>query len=125
MTPSDLYAAAREAGLEAVRNLKVVPMVVGTPKSLWSNEFDTSQPTYYVEDGVCGFAWVNVKPGNSKLANWLKANGLARSDSYYGGVTVWIGEFNQSMQKKEAYARAFAKVLSDNGVRAYSDSRMD
>jgi hypothetical protein len=120
-----LYDSAHQAGMKAVVNLQVVPMIVGEETNLFSGKIDYNKPTYFVEDGVCGFAWVNVKPGNSKFANWLKKNELARSDSYYGGVTVWVSAFNQSMQKKEAYARGFAEVLRNAGINAYSQSRMD
>jgi hypothetical protein len=120
-----LYDSAHEAGMNAVSNLQVVPMIVGEETNLFSGKIDYNKPTHFVEDGVCGFAWVNVKPGNSKFANWLKKNELARSDSYYGGVTVWVSAFNQSMQKKEAYARGFAEVLRNAGINAYSQSRMD
>lgn len=78
-----------------------------------------------IADGVCGFAWVNVKPGNGQVAKRLVALGLARRDSYAGGVTVWISEYNQSMTRKEAHARAFAKVLQEAGVKAYAGSRID
>lgn len=78
-----------------------------------------------VMEGACGFAWVNVKPAYSPVAKALVAMGMARKDGYYGGVTVWIAEYNQSMARKEAHARAFAKVLAEAGVRAYAASRMD
>lgn len=120
-----LWVEAVTAGNEAVMKAKVVPMVVGTPKSLFSNEIDYSQPVEVVEDGACGFAWINVKPGTSAFAKWLKAQGYARKDEYYGGVTVWVSQFNQSVQKKEAYARAVAKVLRDAGIKAYAASRLD
>jgi hypothetical protein len=125
MNCNDLYAKADAAGKQAVYSAKVQPMIVGSAKSVFSNEIDYSKPVDFVEDGVCGFAWVNIKPGNSKFANWLKKNKLARSDSYAGGVVVWVSAYNQSMQKKEAYASAFADVLVAEGIKAYSDSRMD
>lgn len=113
-----LYREAHAAGMEAVNALEVTPMTVVDPA--------TGQK-WRVDDGVCGFAWVNVKPGNCKFANWLKKSGNGRRDSYYGGVTVWVSAFNQSMQKKEAYARAFAKVVGESGEvkSAYASSRMD
>ncbi len=121
-----MYADADEAGMAAVRKLDVVPMVVGTAKDIFSNEIDRTKPVYVVPDGPCGFAWVNIKPGTSAFAKWLVKNQMARKDSYYGGVTVWVSQFNQSMQKKEAYAYAFAAVLDGKyGVRAYASSRMD
>ena len=121
----ELYRAARDAGLAAAAACNPTPMVVGHAKSLFSNEIDYAKPVEVVADGVCGFAWIIVKPGNSKFANWLKKEGYGRPDTYYGGVCVWVSEFNQSMQKKEAYARAFARVLGHAGIKAYSDSRMD
>jgi hypothetical protein len=121
-----LYEKADFAGRDAARKCVPTPMVVGQATSLFGNEIDYSKPVEVVNDGVCGFAWVNLKPGNSQFANWLKKNGYARPDSYYGGVTVWVSDYNQSMQKKKAYADAFARVLSENGFnRCYSMERMD
>ena len=119
-----LYDLANAAGKCAVNKLKVQPMVV----QQHANIIDDSSPVineWYVADGVCGFAWVNIKPGNSAFAKWLKTKNLADKDSYYGGVTILISDYNQSMQKKEAYAYAFAKVLRHNGIKAQSYSRMD
>jgi len=83
-----------------------------------------------IPQGVCGFAWVNIKPGNHPFANWLKRNNHARKDEYYGGVTVWVSQYGQSMELKERYAHGFAEVIrdhfaSDPKFRAYSQSRMD
>ena len=50
--------------------------------------------------------------------------GLA-SKAYPTGLHFWVGLFNQSMTRKEAYASAFAKVLNEAGIQAYADSRMD
>lgn len=78
-----------------------------------------------VADGVCGFAWITIRPGNSKLALAAKKHYGARP-AYGGGLQIWVGDYNQSMEKKEAYARAFAKVLTDAGHdRVYPGSRMD
>ena len=46
-------------------------------------------------------------------------------DNYQGGLIVWVTVGNQSMQKKEAYAQAMAKVLQEGGINAYADSRLD
>ena len=128
----EILAAADVAGREAVSKMTVIPMVVGQAKSLFSNEIDYSQPTEFVEDGVCGFAWINVYPefkGNTKLGK-EERKVLERLDfskdwennkRYY----LWVRDFNQSMQKKEVYARAYAKVLSANGITASAVSRID
>ena len=54
-----------------------------------------------------------------KFVNWMKKNNIGRKDSYYGGWTVWVSDFGQSIARKENYARAFAKVLGDYGITAY------
>jgi fermentation-respiration switch protein FrsA (DUF1100 family) len=120
----ELYDRARAAGYEAVAQLNVAPMVVQKHTDPLNDNSPVVQ-SWVVEGGPCGFAWVNIKPGNCSFANWLKKNKLARSDSYYGGVTVWVSEFGQSMARKEAFAYAFAKVISEAGIRAYASSRMD
>jgi hypothetical protein len=120
-----IYDEARAAGLTAGNAHRPIPMRVVEH----TNPLDDNSPikTDYgvYNDGACGFAWVIVKPGNSKFANWLKKNEYARPDSYYGGVSHWVGEFNQSYERKGAYARAFAAVLTKHGIKAYSYSRMD
>ncbi len=121
----ELYNRAWLAGQAKATGTTPVAMVVGTPTTMFGNDLDPNKPQYYVADGVCGFAWVVIRPGNSRFANWLKKNGHGRKDSYYGGVTVWISDYNQSMQRKEAHAGAFARVLQEAGINAHSMSRMD
>lgn len=76
--------------------------------------------------GVCGFAWVNIKPGNSAFARYVKDNVHGgRSDSYYGGVSLWVAGYGQSYEQKLAYARGFVGVLEEVGIRAYAMSRLD
>lgn len=105
-----IYAEADAAGKAAVEKLNVVPMVV----QQHANQLDDNSPVvqqWFVADGVCGFAWVNIGPANKKFAKFLVAKGLARKDSYNGGISMHIWDYNQSMQKKEAYARGFVEVL--------------
>lgn len=78
---------------------------------------------YYVADGVCGFAWVQFK-GNTAWGRWASKNKIAKP-KYSGGLQIWISDYNQSMQKKEAYAKAFAETLKAHGIDASYDSRMD
>lgn len=87
--------------------------------------FDEKVAKYGNDYGACGFAWVNIKPGNSRFAKWLKANKYARSDDYCGGVTIWISVGGQSIDLKETYAIAMAKVFKDAGFNAYAASRLD
>lgn len=119
------YAAWKEAvrlGHEAVKNLEVTPMIV----EKHANPLDDNSPvvqSWFVEDGVCGFAWLKIK-GNTSFAKWAKENANWRSD-YGGGVSYWISEFRQSMQKKEAFAYAAAEYLRSLDIPVYAESRID
>lgn len=124
MNVMEVFKKADEAGKEAARNAKVVPMVVGTPTSLFSNDIDKSKPTYYVEGGVCGFAEVIFPDGRKKYVKELKKAGLVQQ-GVYKGYYMWIRDYGQSMQLKEAYAYAFADVFNEAGFKCYASSRMD
>ena len=124
-TPQEIYSEAHSAGLAAGHGCTPTPMVVGTPTTPLGNDIDYEKDTYYVADGMCGFAWVNIKPARGKFVKFLKDNDIGRKDCYYGGYTVWVSEFGQSMHRKENYARAFTSVLRENGLTAYNMSRMD
>ena len=123
MKHETLYALAHAAGLAAAERMTPTPMVVQER----ANMLDDASPvtrSWYVADGVRGFAWIIVRPGTCSFARWLvKQNKGERT--YHGGIQVWVSEFGQSMDRKMAYASAFAKALRINGVKAYSGSRMD
>lgn len=128
----NILVEADAAGRAAVAVAKVTPMIVGSAKSLFSNEIDYSQPTEFVEDGVCGFAWINVYPdfkGSTKLGKEerkvLEQLGFSKDWDNPRRYYLWVRDFNQSMQKKETYGRAYAKVLRANGIGAVCVSRMD
>lgn len=68
---------------------------------------------YHVPEGLCGFAWLIVRKGNSKFANWLKKNQLGNKDSYHGGVRVWISEHGQSYERKCKHAESMQLCLRE------------
>ena len=119
-----LLERAHLMGMDAGRRVGVTPMVVGTPTELMGNDIDYSKKTYFVEGGVCGFAGVVIKPARGKFVSYLRSIGMGYKH-YYGGYYVPVREFGQSLARKEAYAEAYAKVLSEEGMRCYVDSRMD
>jgi hypothetical protein len=121
---AEVYGEANRAGFAAGEAAKPVPMMV----SQLSNPLDDNslpKAMWHAPEGVCGFAWVNVSPGNCSFAKWLVKNKLARK-AYHGGVDIWISAHNQSMERKEAHARVMAAILKEKlGVSAYASSRMD
>lgn len=110
-----LAERAREAGLKAGIEAAPVPMHVidELRGQLWR-----------VDDGACGFAWITVKPANSSFAIWAKKNGIMRP-AYGGGVDYWVSEFGQSIDRKHAFAVAYAAVLRAAGINAIAGSRLD
>ncbi len=115
---------AHYMGMDAGRRAEVTPMVVGTPTELMGSEIDYSKKTYIVESGVCGFAGILIKPARGKFVSYLKSIGMGRKH-YYGGYYVPVRVFGQSLTRKEAYAKAFADVLKEVGMKVFVDSRMD
>lgn len=124
LSHAQLFDLADLAGRDAAEAAVPTPMIVVQR----ANPLDDNSPIVKqyepVMGGVCGFAWVVVRPGTSAFARWIKANKGARKH-YYGGMELWVSRYGQSMERKEAYAQAFAKVLRDHGVDAYAGSRMD
>jgi hypothetical protein len=80
---------------------------------------------YTIEDGPCGFGWVNIKPARGQFVSYLKKIGIGTRDSYYGGYTVYSQARTQSMAKNFAWASAFAEVLNQYGINATAHQRMD
>lgn len=119
-----VFNEANRAGFAAGEAAKPAAMIVASH----ANPLDDSsaiEKAWHVPEGVCGFAWVKVIPGSSSFAKWLVKNKLARR-AYGGGIDIWISAHGQSLERKEAHARAMAKILSEKlGVKAYADSRMD
>jgi len=116
----DRYAAlwrdATSAARTAAGAVQPVGMTVHNPST--GQRWD-------VAEGVCGFAWVTVRPATSRFARWLIKSKHARVDSYAGGARISISSYGQSMQRKEAYAQTLADSLTTAGFQAYAGSRMD
>lgn len=120
-TMKQIYDEAVAAGKAAGNADRPTPMVVRQHASVMDDDSPVTQQ-WYVADGPCGFAWVNV-PGNSAMGRYMKSIGHRKG--YPKGISYWVGDHGQSISRKEAHARAFAKVMRDNGIDAYADSRMD
>jgi hypothetical protein len=131
-----LIARAAEAGDAAFREAIPTPMVVYTPRNMMGSLMggddggaDPSKPVDFVSEGVCGTAWVNVKPGGSRFARFILSEKLGRADSYRGGVSLSLysicgDRMSQSLTRWEAAAHAVAAVLREAGIKAYGQSWM-
>ena len=121
-------------------------MIIGQAVGLFGNEI-VSGTEELVADGCCGFAWVDIYPrkseANKQFIKALKAEDMVDENkdgrnsqnpnhifdkiSYLGPVhyEYWCIHFGQSMQRKEAFCKAFVEVLERYGITAYVGSRMD
>lgn len=118
---SKIFEDAHNAGMEAANKCIPIPMVVQEHENQLDDNSEVVKE-WLVNDGVCGFAWVEIKPGNCSAAHYVKKNILQRKNAR---AIIFVNYFGQSMQKKQAYANAYASVLNNNGIKAYSYSRMD
>jgi hypothetical protein len=118
----ELYNKANQAGHEAGIAHQPRPMIFTEADIHGNPKPDAVQ--YYEPEGLCGFAWVVVKPATSSFARFLLKYKMART-GYYGGLQIWISEHDQSFERKQAHAEAMAKVLVEAGYNAYADSRLD
>lgn len=122
MTYQEIMLKAIMAGQEAGQKHQPRPMVVQEH----ANAMNDSSPVvkeWFVSEGLCGFAWVIVK--DRKFGNWLIKNGYGRRDSYAHGVNIWISEYSQSYERKQAHASAMADVFQKYGIKCYAGSRLD
>jgi hypothetical protein len=122
----EIYDACDVAGSANVECFTPTAMVVQQHENMMDDNSPVAKE-WVVPDGPCGFAWINIKPATNAFCRWLKEEGIGRQDSYYGGCTIWVSNYNQSMQKKEQYANGFVKKLRElmPNLKAYSMSRMD
>jgi hypothetical protein len=118
-----IYKEAHEAGVEAVKTVKLPQFVVGQPTTPLGNDIDYTKPTYIL-NGLCGFAWVSIFPARGSFVTYLKSKGLG-GKAYGGGYQIWVSDYGQSVDLKSAYASAFANVLQKYGIKAYGESRLD
>jgi len=115
ITVKELYEQAHQAGMKAGGVSTPAPMILK----------GSDGTVYFVEDGMCGFAWINIKPARGAFVQYLKSIDAGFPDSTYGGYSVWVSAFEQSIERKEAYAKAFSKVLADYGIKSNVGSRLD
>lgn len=120
---ASLFSVAQKKGVEAAKICTPNPMVVCQHQNPMDNNSPITEQ-WVVPDGPCGFALVNIKPGNCSFAIWLKKNGLARK-SYYKGVDIWIGDYGQSYERKMAHAIAMAVEFNSAGINSTPMGRLD
>lgn len=128
---NDIFSEAQIAALSAFHEHTPQPVVFGQAQDLFSNKIIAGTEEL-VTDGVCGFAWVNIKPARGPLVKWLKTKRIGRP-GVYGGYTLSSSEcipgtgYSQSMERKEEGCRAFVNKIREvfPEIKIWVESRMD
>lgn len=130
-----LWAEIQRVSHEALaKATPPTPMIVGSPTTPLGNDIDYTKKTWFVADGVCGFAWVVLESGRTGFAQWLLKKGYGHKEYQWGGgykgVSFWCSgagfpETRQSLELKQQVCRAVARYLNEQGIPAYSNSRID
>lgn len=115
-----LWSAANAAGYRAATACTPTPMVVG----VYDPATGEHRVVDVVEDGVCGFAYIKIRPARGPFVAWLKARNIGHK-AYNGGWEISVHDYNQSMARKAAHARAAAEVLCRAGINATAHERLD
>jgi hypothetical protein len=127
-----LAVIANDPKLYTVEDLKTIMQEAKTAAAIAAQSFldDWNASTggnQYGEPMYCGFAWVNIYKikGNTKLGRAMKQAGYTKD--YTGAYQIYnpAGYGGQSMDVKEAGARAAAKVFEQYGFTAYPGGRAD
>jgi hypothetical protein len=149
----NLFKKAEEAAMAAGKGITPEPMVVVERLNPFDDNSAIVKQYEPIADGLCGFAYINFVPGNSKIANAAKkrygyrkpndwnsepmtakerafANTVGIGEvfkRYYGGVQASVWAFNQSHARKSAFARAYCQVFADAGFGEFVsyESRLD
>ena len=131
-TTQTLAVIANDPKLYTVEDLKTIMQEAKQSAAIAAQSFldDWTASTggnEYGEPMYCGFAWVNIYgvKGNTKLGRAMKTAGYTKD--YTGAYQIYnpAGYGGQSMDVKEAGARAAAKVFEQYGFTAYPGGRAD
>ena len=131
-TTQTLAVIANDPKLYTVEDLKTIMQEAKQSAAIAAQSFldDWNASTggnQYGEPMYCGFAWVNIYgvKGNTKLGRAMKTAGYTKD--YTGAYQIYnpAGYGGQSMDVKEAGARAAAQVFENYGFTAYPGGRAD
>jgi hypothetical protein len=119
-----LFLAAEKAGKEAYDAVTPIPMIVQQHVNPLDDNSRVKQE-WHVPEGVCGFGWVTIRPANSQAANYAKKHHGGGYSDYQRAMIIYPRDRSQSYERKMAWARAYAGVLAEAGIRAHADGRLD
>jgi hypothetical protein len=118
-----LFVEAHKAGKKAAEETVPTP-VTWIAAGLDDQPLPGAEPST-VSEGMCGFAWVKFPADRRKKWGKYLNNREDISLDGYNKLIMWVRIEGQSIERKEAYAEAFAEVMNENGIKCYAMSRLD
>ena len=119
----EIWTEASKAATVAAKQCIPTPMGVYSVDLLGNQLSETT----IINEGVCGFAWVRIKPARGPFIKFLKENNFGDL-CLYGGWMISVSMFtgSQSFERNEAAAKAFVEVLKKNGIeKVWMESHLD
>lgn len=123
----EIFDEAEQCGRASADHTIPTPMVVNEHKNMADDSSPVIQ-SWYVTEGVCGFAWVDFKCKDTitrKFINQMKKLGDKNPLRNNEGWTYWVSYGGQSLQRKEDFALAFSRKLHEYGINCRAQSRID
>ena len=120
---AEIWKHATDAGHAAALAYTPTPMVVAEHTDMLDDSSPIKQ-SWEVSGGVCGFASIHLPKGTTSFAHWAKKH-AGFGKAYRKGLSLSVMGYGQSMERKEVFAHTVVGILKENGIGAYSSSRMD
>jgi hypothetical protein len=125
-----IYNEAKEYAFKTIENFKPTPMVVQQRYSPLDDNSPVKQ-SWYIESGVCGFAFANIKSTtkeNRQFIKQLKDNGILENEFIKGGrpgYTIYSKARTQSYETNIKWINAFESYLEKFNIKIQTESRLD
>lgn len=92
----------------------------------WSDVgIDPDQPSWVENEGLCGFAWVTIRPARGEFVKYLKSRGIGHKNYSGSGWTINTTTLEQSFERNEAWANTFCAILEKYNIHSTVTTRLD
>ncbi len=120
-----LYDKAHKAGMEASAAITPTPMRVVQHAQPFNPLSAVVKDYGVINEGACGFGWVEIRPSRGGFATFCKKKGIGRYSEYSRCWMISSPLMTQSYERNVTYASAFSAVLREAGIDAFGNGRMD
>lgn len=109
----------------ASKNIVPHPVRWGSAKTIFDTEIDPDEPSWVEDEGLCGFAWVTIRPARGEFVKYLKSRGIGHKNYTGSGWTINTTTHDQSFERNEAWANSFCATLEEYDIHSTVTTRLD